>query len=163
MARAGPLRAPRRRSLSGQQRLFSTPKASYRSGLEEVLARQITAAGQPIHFETYRIPFVQPAKNRHYTPDLTLNNGVIIEGKGIFTTDDRQKHIMVKAQHPALDIRFVFSNAKAKIAPKSPTTYAKWAEDHGFKWSHKVIPEGWLHEPPNPGSLSVLESLGFRP
>lgn len=114
-----------------------------------------------MYFEAFRIPFTQPSKPRHYTPDLVLPNGVLIETKGLFQTDDRQKHIMVKAQHPDLDIRFVFSNAKARIAPKSGTTYAMWAEKNGFLWAHKVIPDGWLTEPKNHASLLALAGLGF--
>jgi hypothetical protein len=71
---------------------------------------------------------------------------MIIETKGLFSTEDRKKMKLVKAQHPTLDIRLVFSNARAKIAKGSPTTYAKWAETNGFKWAHRVIPQDWLKE-----------------
>jgi hypothetical protein len=38
----------------------------------------------------------------------------------------------VKDQHPALDIRFVFSNAKAKLRKGSPTTYADVGRQAGL-------------------------------
>ena len=56
---------------------------------------------------------------------------------------------MLKEQHPNLDIRFVFSRAAAPIYKGSPTTHAKWAEDHGFHWSEKEIPEAWIIEMQN--------------
>jgi hypothetical protein len=109
------------------------------------------------------VPFEEPAKRRHYTPDLTLPNGVIIETKGLFQTADRQKHIYVRGQHPDLDIRFVFSNAQARISKVSGTTYAMWADKHGYKWAHRTIPASWLSEPPNLPSLAALGRLGFSP
>lgn len=99
-----------------------------------------------MEFETTKLSYVVPEKGHHYTPDFLLPNGVYIETKGLFTSEDRHKHEYVKAQHPGVDIRFVFSNANAKIAKKSPTSYAKWCDDRGFKWAHKVIPVEWLEE-----------------
>jgi hypothetical protein len=146
-----------------QQRRFATDPRTYRSGLEENAARQIRAAGLPVYFEVYKIPFEEPAKQRTYTPDLTLPNGIILETKGLFQTADRQKHLYVRGQHPDLDIRFVFSNANARIAKQSKTTYAMWAAKNGFKWAHKEIPVEWLGEAANRDSLVALARLGFDP
>ena len=66
-------------------------------------------------------------------------------GKGLFDVQARHKMLLVKQQHPDLDIRLVFSNAKARLYKGSPTTYAAWADRHGFPWAHKTIPEDWLH------------------
>lgn len=141
------------------QRRFRTDPRAYRSGLEELLADQLTAAGVPFRYEELRIPFTEPAKARHYTPDYLLPNGIVLEGKGLFQTEDRQKHLLVRKQHPELDIRFVFQNAKAKIAKLSKTTYAMWADKNGFKWAHKVIPPEWMKEPPNRASLLAIGAL----
>lgn len=70
-----------------------------------------------------------------------------METKGLFQTADRQKMKRIREIYPDLDIRFVFSNANAKIAKKSKTTYAMWAEANGFKWAHRDIPVEWLEEP----------------
>jgi hypothetical protein len=134
-------------------------RAAYRSGLEKALAVALAAAGVPIQFETLRVPFEQPAKNRRYTPDFLLPNGIIIESKGIFAADDRNKHLWVKAQHPALDIRFVFSNAKAKLYKGSPTTYADWAHKNGFLYAHKAIPPEWVAEPVCPVRKSAADKM----
>lgn len=138
---------------------FATDPRSYRSGLEELAAAQLTKAGVSFRFEEVKVPFVEPAKSRTYTPDFVLPNGIIIETKGLFQTDDRQKHILVRKQHPCLDIRFVFSNATARIAKLSKTTYAMWADKYGFKWAHKTIPVEWLKEPVNSTSLAAIGDL----
>ena len=122
-------------------------KHGFRSGLEESFAAQLKAAGILYEYESFKIPFVEPSKNRNYTPDFRLPNGIIIETKGRFESCDRQKHLWVKAQHPELDIRFVFSNSKAKIAKRSQTTYADWCRKSGFQFADKTAPEAWLKEP----------------
>lgn len=122
-------------------------KHGYRSGLEQVTAKQLKDAGVDFTYEKLKIKFVQPETNRTYTPDFVLENGIIIETKGQFSSDDRKKMLLVKAQHPDLDIRFVFSYAGGKIYKGSKTTNAKWAFTHGFKWANKKIPTEWLKEP----------------
>ena len=62
----------------------------------------------------------------------------------MFLTQDRQKMKLIKEQYPDLDIRFIFSNAKARIGKKSQTTYAMWCERYGFLWADKEIPQEWL-------------------
>lgn len=121
-------------------------RAAYRSGLEKTIAAALAAANVDFEFETVKVPFVQPEKQRTYTPDFILPNGIVIETKGMFTAEDRKKHVWVKEQHPHLDIRFVFSNANARIRKGSPTRLSDWAENNGFKWAHKMIPEKWLTE-----------------
>jgi hypothetical protein len=131
----------------------------WRSGLEEAIARQLEEAGVKAQYESLRIPFSQPAKPRHYTPDYVLPNGIVIESKGRFVTADRQKHLLVQAQHPDIDIRFVFSNSKTRISKQSKTTYAAWASTKGFQFSDKTIPPAWLNEPKNSASLAAIAKL----
>jgi hypothetical protein len=92
------------------------------------------------------VRFTEPSKARTYTPDFKLPNGIIVETKGRFVTADRQKHLLVKAQHPDLDIRFVFSNSRARISKGSPTSYAMWCDKNGFRYADKFIPQAWLIE-----------------
>lgn len=131
----------------------------WRSGLEESIAAQLDAAGISYRYEDVTIPFLQPTKPRRYTPDFILPNGIIIETKGHFVTADRQKHLLVKQQHPALDIRFVFSNPNTRISKQSDTTYGAWADHKGFKYAKAVIPVLWLREPMNLNSLVAIERL----
>jgi hypothetical protein len=75
-----------------------------------------------------------------------LPNGIVVETKGYFETADRQKHILVKAQHPELDLRFVFSNPDKPISKGSKTSYAMWCEKNGFLYAKGVIPKEWLSQ-----------------
>lgn len=118
----------------------------FRSGLEEVIADQIQAAGVKLAYETIKIEYLKPSRKSKYTPDFPLPNGIIVETKGRFTTEDRQKHILIKDQHPEADIRFVFSNSRSKIRKGSPTTYADWCRKYGFKFADKRIPPAWFTE-----------------
>lgn len=122
-------------------------KHGFRSGLEEKVAEQLREKGVKYEFEETKLKYVKPQKTHTYTPDFFLiEQNIYIESKGLFATADRQKMILVKAQHPDLDIRFVFSNANSRISKKSKTTYAMWAEKNNFQWSHRVIPQEWLNE-----------------
>jgi hypothetical protein len=124
-------------------------KHGFRSGLEESIANKLTSKGVGFSFEELVINYTKPEKPARYTPDFVLENGIIIESKGRFLTEDRQKHILVKAQHPEHDIRFVFSNSKTKISKRSATTYGMWCEKHGFLYADKDIPDAWIKEKKN--------------
>ena len=54
--------------------------------------------------------------------------------------------MLVKAQNPTIDIRFVFSNSKNKITKTSKTTYGDWCDKNGIKYSDKIIPDSWFEE-----------------
>lgn len=118
----------------------------FRSGLESTVHAQLTGAGLVVEYEADRIEYVKPARKSKYTPDFRLPNGIYIETKGRFTTDDRQKHLLIKEQHPHLDIRFVFSNSRSRISKQSTTTYADWCAKHNFKFHDKVVPTAWIKE-----------------
>lgn len=133
-------------------------KHGWRSGLEELIAEQLKGLGAKYRFEALVVPFVQPVKPRRYTPDFILPNGIIIETKGRFVTADRQKHKLVKEQHPNLDIRFVFSNSKQRISKQSKTTYATWCQTYGFKYADKLVPTSWVFEV-NEKSIAAIRAL----
>lgn len=121
--------------------------ATYRSGLEKQNAALLKKEGHPVVYEQYYVPFVRPESKHKYSPDFIIRNGIIIETKGIFDSDDRKKHELIQKQHPTLDIRFVFSNSRSKLYKGSPTTYALWCTRKGFKYADKLIPKEWLNEP----------------
>ena len=123
----------------------------YRSGLEETLSRQIAEAGLPVVYEPKddKVSYTWPERQSTYLPDFKLpkpGGFWFLEGKGIFDVQTRQKHLLLKEQHPDLDVRFVFSNMNAKIYKGSPTTYAQWCEKHGFLYANRTIPPEWLQE-----------------
>lgn len=134
-------------------------KQGYRSGLEVTLAEQLKSAGVPFGYETLTIPYTKPVQKSRYKPDFILPNGIIVESKGRMVTADRKKHKLVKAEHPDLDIRIVFSNSRARISKQSKTTYGMWAEHLGIPYADKLIPAAWLREKPNKRSLAAIQRL----
>jgi hypothetical protein len=142
-----------------------TIEPEYRSALERGVAEKLTAAGVAYGYESQHIRYSVPAREAKYLPDFSPDDcPIIIEPKGRFggnyegfrgkrmvgskdaAVKERQKFILLKEQHPELDIRFIFSRASTPIYPKSPTSYGKWATDHGFKWAEKTIPDAWIEE-----------------
>ena len=120
-----------------------TSNNRYRSGFESKLAHQLKRSGVDFEYETLTIEYQRLST---YTPDFILPNGIIIEAKGVWTVEDRAKHLLVREQHPHLDIRMVFMRASNKINKKSKTTYAMWCEKKGIKYADKIIPKSWLSQ-----------------
>lgn len=133
--------------------------AGYNSGLEHEIAKALEAQGIGPVFETLKISYIKPEKVHTYTPDFPLPNGIVVETKGVFDTDDRTKHKLIKAQNPDLDLRFVFSNSRSKLSKGSPTSYGKWCEQHGFAYADKMIPQAWIDEPPCEVRLAALAAI----
>lgn len=132
----------------------------YKSGLEKAVANAITKhTNQEVQYEPFRIPYVVPATYRTYRPDFVLPNGIVVETKGRFTIEDRQKHLLIQQQYPDLDLRFVFSRSNAPIRKGSTTTYAMWCEKYGFKYNDVSIPLLWYEEPENAESLLTIASI----
>jgi hypothetical protein len=133
------------RKLTSERRAHAL-KNGYRSGLEEEICRQLDAKGVVYEYEKSKIKYIKPASEHQYTPDIVLDNGLVIELKGRFLVADRKKHMLIKRQQPHLDIRFVFSNSKQRLSKASRTTYAQWCEKYGFLYSDKEIPDSWIKE-----------------
>lgn len=132
----------------------------YRSGFERVTANALHSLGVEYGYEAIKIQYLIPAMLHTYTPDWILwSNGIIIETKGLFNASDRKKHLMIRKQHPELDIRFVFCNSRVPICKGSKTTYARWCERNGFIYSDRTIPMEWYKEKPRP-YLQVLKRVG---
>ena len=120
-------------------------KNGYRSGLEDSVAIYLTKQNIKFRYEKVKIEWEDLAY-RTYTPDFVLHNGIIVETKGRFTVADRRKHLFIKKQHPNLDIRFIFTNSKAKLRKGAKSSYAEWCTKKGFKYFDLIIPESWLKE-----------------
>jgi hypothetical protein len=130
---------------------------TYRSGLEKNIAAQLDAEGLSYDYEQLKLEYNVPARVAKYTPDFKVGT-IVIESKGAFgygpnrfsggdPAKERQKLLLIKAQHPDIDLRIVFQRASTKIYKGSPTTYAKWATDNGFLWADKgTIPAAWIAE-----------------
>jgi len=115
-----------------------------RSKFEKDTVAKLEKAGVKFKYESMHIKYLLPA--RIYTPDIALENGIIVELKGYFRPADRQLHRAIKEQYPELDLRFVFMNANNRIHSSSKTTYGDWCDKYGFKYASKEIPDSWLKE-----------------
>ena len=117
--------------------------SNYRSKFEASVAKNLVDNKIKFSYETINIDYIISSS---YCPDIIFDNGIICEIKGLFRKEERRKHLAIKAQHPSLDIRFVFQNSKTKLSKaKGSLTYAKWCERHGFLYADKIIPPHWYH------------------
>lgn len=76
-------------------------------------------------------------RDAKYLPDFIVGEGIILEVKGYLTSADRSKYLRLQRCNPFLDLRFVFDRPTNTLSKKSRTTYAQWAEQHGFIWYDK--------------------------
>lgn len=134
--------------------LFET---NYRNPSEKFLGALLDDAGIEFAYEGTKLPYDVPAREAKYLPDFQITRtNIILEYKGWFGRSgakERQKLILLKEQYPELDIRLVFSDAKKRIYKDSKTTYAMWADEHGFKWCEvnrtrgkTSLPQSWINE-----------------
>lgn len=103
----------------------------------------IDAVYEPVKFE-YVVE-----ETRKYTPDWRIiyrkgKKTLFIEYKGVLDGRSRKLLKLVKKYHPEIDFRLVFEAASNKIYRGSKTTYAKWADQHGFPWANNCLPKEWL-------------------
>ena len=114
----------------------------YRSKLEEKVAALFDELGVIYEYESTKIPYVI---QHNYTPDFLLINGIYLETKGYWDSDDRRKIKAVKNLHPEIDLRMVFQNPYNTISKKSKTTYAQYCDKLSIPWtSFTNIPIDWL-------------------
>ena len=121
-------------------------KHGYRSGFEHKVSEQLSEQKIKFGYENTVIDYIKPETHHKYTIDFTLPNGILIETKGRWVIEDRKKHLLIKKQHPELDIRFIFQSSKTKIRKGSKTTYGDYCDKHGILWAEKEIPKSWLNE-----------------
>jgi len=122
---------------------------NYRSGFEKTVITRLKLTGIPYEYETLKLSWIEPAKHRTYTPDIILENGIIVEVKGYWDYSDRMKMLEVIKQHPDKDIRMLFQRARNKIRKGSKTSYADWCDKHNIKWAQGEIPMSWIKEKKN--------------
>lgn len=116
----------------------------FRSKLE---ARLGTGPFAELRYEPVTVKY--PKEEGRYTPDFVSPGGAWIEVKGFFAAKDRTKMLAVQKAHPGKWIRFVFQTPYQTLSKTSDTTYAKWAEKHGFEWcaaNDRETLERWAKE-----------------
>lgn len=114
-----------------------------RSNYEGDIKRNLEKACVSFSYESMRIPYTV---THTYKPDFILENGIIVEAKGLFEPSDRQKHIYIQQQHPELDIRFLFMQDQW-LTNKKKQKYSTWCKKHGFKYHiGTMVPQEWIDE-----------------
>ena len=104
----------------------------FKSELEEKVSDLLCELGIDYEYEPTKVTY----EIKHfYKPDFLLPNGIYLETKGYWPSEQRRKQLAVKEQNPDLDIRMVFQSPYNKISKKSKTTYAKYCERKGIPWT----------------------------
>jgi hypothetical protein len=145
-----------KRSKARQQAI----KHGYRSGLEHTVLESLKGRKCNAKYECLKVEW-EDLSYRTYTPDFLLPNGILIETKGRFTPEDRMKHLSIKKQHPHLDIRFVFTNSRAKLRKGAKSSYGDWCTKNGFLYADKDVPQEWLEEKKKPAKVFPTEFIEF--
>jgi Phage endonuclease I len=120
-----------------------------RSKLEERFETILQDMDVQYEYEVTKIPYTIPESHHTYTVDWTLLNGKLIETKGYLSDhSERRKYVLLKEQHPELDLRFVFDNPN-KLCGGTKMSHAKWADKYGFRWcsikdTDQIL--GWIKE-----------------
>lgn len=121
-------------------------KHGFRSGLEESMIAELEELNIEPNYEAVKLEYIIPESKHVYTPDFPISPHIIIETKGRWVVEDRQKMLLLIKQYPNIDFRMVFYNANQKIKKGSKTSYADWCDKHNIKWAHKHIPQEWLND-----------------
>lgn len=137
-----------------KSRLKFLKDTGVRSGLEDEACRQLDSGGFSYGYEQVKIQYIKPPSSYKLDFNITTKSGkeIWVETKGRFMPVDRTKHLLIKQQHPEVDIRFVFQDPNTKLSKKSKTTYGQWCTKHGFKFAKAdrkngvIIPKEWLDE-----------------
>lgn len=104
-----------------------------RSKLEERFELILKDFDVPYEYEVTKIDYIIPESSHTYTVDWTILNGRLIETKGYLSDHaERRKYVLLKEQHPDLDLRFVFDNGN-KLCGGTKMSHNKWAEKYNFK------------------------------
>ncbi len=118
-------------------RRFGGKATGHRSNFEA--QGQITLQKAGIHFEyepkDKKLTYVKPSTTHRYLPDYVLKDGTILEYKGIFSSTDRKKILMVLQQNPSIKIIMVFQQPNKKLSKISKTTYSMWCDKNNIRWS----------------------------
>lgn len=121
-------------------------KHGFRSGLEEAIIQALQDSGIEPNYEAKKFEYIVPESKHIYTPDFPVSPHIIIETKGRWVVEDRQKMLLIMEQYPDVEFRMLFYNASQKIKKGSKTSYANWCDKHKIKWANKRIPLEWYRD-----------------
>ncbi len=127
---------------------YSDGEYVYKSQFERRVAEQIRKVDGCVKYEPYSISYTVPAKVKKYKLDFELKAGTLVEAKGVFELEDRQKQLYLKEQYPDAQIHLLFQNANLPLKKGAKTTLGEWATKHGFTWAEGQIPDEWFKAKP---------------
>jgi hypothetical protein len=106
-----------------------------RSRLEQTFATILEDNKIPYEYEAVKIAYTIPESEHVYTVDWSFpNKPILIESKGYLSDyKERHKYVLLKEQHPDMDLRFVFDNPK-KLCGGTKMTHGAWAEKYNFPY-----------------------------
>ena len=113
---------------------------------EEKIIQQLEEYDIKPNYESVKLEYTIPESKHIYTPDFPVCKSIVIETKGRWVLEDRQKMLLIIEQHPEIEFRMLFYNANQKIKKGSKTSYADWCDKHGIKWADKKIPPEWIED-----------------
>lgn len=125
-------------------------KQKVRSGFELKIKQDLTERKVDFEYESEVFEYTIPESKHKYTPDFVIKRKgkrkktLYLEAKGLLDSDARKKMVLVKAQHPDKDIRFLFQRDNP-IRKGSKTKYSDWATKNGFEFAvGSEVPKEWL-------------------
>ena len=96
------------------------------------------------------IEYISCKKTKVFVPCFVMSDGMIIECVSGLLARDCRKYLLLREQHPDLDIRFVFEIDNMKILGGDGLSLAEWAASNRFHWAKKLIPLEWMVEIASP-------------
>ena len=73
-------------------------KHGFRSGLEENIIKALEDAGLEPNYEAQKFEYIIPESKHIYTPDFPVSPHIVIETKGRWVVEDRQKMLLIMKQ-----------------------------------------------------------------
>jgi hypothetical protein len=89
---------------------------------------------------------VRVLQKAKYLTDFKMPNGIYLEAKGYFPSQDRSKMESVIKCNPDCDIRMVFQKDGWVDNKKKHLKYSEWCTRRNIKWCVGKVPEGWMNE-----------------
>ena len=120
----------------------------FRSKAEEDIYNILEEQNISYSYEKGKINYEWYEKKKYIPDFFLLDNGIILEVKGRFKIEDRKKHLFIRKQKPWLDIRFIFTNPKAKLYKRGKMTNGSWCDKYEFKYCSikEGVPKDWTNE-----------------
>lgn len=99
-----------------------------------------------VEYETEKLEYTE---TKNYIPDFIIEHKdgskVYVETKGYFPYPDRAKMILIKSQHPELDIRILFyRDNPSQLGRGSKSRPSDWALKNGFPYAIGEVPSDWF-------------------